>query len=152
VLPTQRGYRGRDDALVLHLDRLGAGAPQRVEDGLDVLLVHDEVIRRCIAGKAAVGVALRVVERDGQTRPVHGLQPGVAGQLGGPPLHRCQRRVGGPAVRRVDGVGQPIPFGGQALHRGPFAAHQIDQPRCIATPDLATAGHPVGSPEQQPGQ
>jgi hypothetical protein len=55
-------------------------------------------------------------------------------------------------MRRVDGVGQSIPFGIQPVDVELLLADQVHQPRRVTAPDLAATGHPVRSAEQQPGQ
>ena len=60
---------GGDDPLAGDRDRLGATGPQRVDDGLDVLLVHDE----------GVGVVARVALLDLRGRVTqHDLHAGAA--------------------------------------------------------------------------
>ena len=65
MLPTQRTALVDDGALVHDLHGLGAGRPQRVDDTLHVLLVHDEVVGACALGQQPVGGARRV----GQASP-----------------------------------------------------------------------------------
>ena len=87
-----------------HRGAEGARAPQRVQDRLDVLLVHDQVVRRGIAREATLGVALRVVEGDHQAWSSHRVEPRVNGQDVGPCGDRGQRgsRGGGAPVVRVE--------------------------------------------------
>ena len=145
--------RGGDDPLVLHLDRFGAGTPQRVEHGLDVLLVHHQVVGGGVAREAAVGVALRVVERHDQARAVHRVQAGVERPARPTGLHRRQGGVGrtSPCVESILAASASR-SAVEPVHRRLRLPDQVDQPRCVTAPDLAAAGHPVGGGQQQSGQ
>jgi hypothetical protein len=138
-VPDAADDRGRDDALILHLDRLGAGTPHRIENPVDVLLVHDQVVWRGVAREPSVGVALRVVEDHHQTRAMDRIHVGLSGQLRRPPLHRLQCGVRRAAVEGVDLLGQGFPLGVQVAHRRARLAHQVDQAGSVAATDLGTA-------------
>ena len=73
---------GGDDPLVLDHHRLGARGPQRVDDRLHVLLVHDDVVRG-EAVRQGVGGALGVVERDLERGATDLGRRGGRGQLVG---------------------------------------------------------------------
>src|SRR5674476_816543 len=73
---------GRDDALVLQHHRLGTPCPQRVDHGLDVLLVHDDVIGGVPRGQAC-GRALGVVQTDRKGWTGHALGADARRQPGG---------------------------------------------------------------------
>ncbi len=109
------GRRGGDQPLVLHLDRFSAGAPHRVEDGLDVLLVHDQVVGGGVAREAPIGVALRVGQRHRQARPVHRDGAGVFAELSRPFEHRCQRTTDRTPVGVVDTGGQRVSLRAETL-------------------------------------
>ncbi len=65
MLPTQRTALVAISRLVHDLDPVGPPAPQRVDHGLDVLLVHDEVVGTQTAGTGVARAARRrVVEGD----------------------------------------------------------------------------------------
>lgn len=145
-------YRHRDDALVLHLDRLSTGIPQRVEDSLDVLLMHNQIVRGRVARKPAVGVALRVLQGNHQARPMDRIHSRHTGQLGGPPLHGRQRGIDRSAVHRVDSGGQRFAFGGETVHRCLRPTDKVDQSRRIAAADLGAARYPMRGGQQQPRQ
>ena len=63
-------------------DRGRAAAPQRVDDGLDVLLVHDQLGDLDVVGDCLVqDVVRRVAERDRQAWPAARLEAGRVLQL-----------------------------------------------------------------------
>ena len=109
----------------------------------------DEVVGRGVAGEAALRVTLGVVERHDQTGPAHRVKAGVDGQLVRSVGDRDQRRIGarGAAVVVIDRRHQRVALGGQPVHRLLGLTHQVYQPRCVATPDLAAARNTVRSCE-----
>ena len=148
-------WRGRgDDPLILHLDAFGASAPQRVQDGLDVLLMHDQVVRGRVSGEAAVGVALGVGQRDDETGAADRVQAGVGGQDSVAVLN-C--RQGGVGARRTAVVGvdlgdEGVALCGEPVHRLLGFADEVDQPGCVAAPDLVAARDAVSGRQKQSGQ
>ncbi len=91
---------GRDDPLVHELHRLRAAGPQRVDHGLHVLLVHDDVVHRGALRQHPVGGTRRVVE--GHRHAGAGDRRGASGQLepAGPALRRGHPPVGRPRPGR----------------------------------------------------
>ena len=87
MLPTPH-RAGRDDPLVHQHHRLGSTRPEGVDDRLDILLVHDDVVDTDPLGQLVAG-DLGVVELDDDGRPLDRLGPGfhrqglrLLGQLG----------------------------------------------------------------------
>ena len=58
-------------------------------------------------------------------------------------LHGGQGAVGGPAVGVVDGRGEFVALGAEAVHRPLGLAHQVHQAGSVAAADLVAAGHAV---------
>src|SRR6266545_2828476 len=94
-------YRaGGDDPYPHDRHRLAATGPQRVDDGLDVLLVDHDILGPGAGRQAAVGTPWGVVEPHGQPWTVHRHQPGGtlsgfgAGALVGDPSVRARQVVG----------------------------------------------------------
>ncbi len=112
VFPDTTSYRHRDDALVC-IWIFNAGIPQRVEDSLGILLMHNQIVGDASRGNHWRRVASCRVT----TRPVaHGpVLSRHTGQLGGPYTLTANAGIDRSAVHRVDSGGQRFAFGGETV-------------------------------------
>jgi hypothetical protein len=100
--------------LTLDRHRLGAAGPQGVRDGLDVLLVHEQLADRGQVGPRRRQLLLRgVVQGDGHPRAVHRGQPGR-------PLEAAHLGPVGLAADGAEVAGQPVHLPGQVGGPGPL--------------------------------
>ncbi len=117
---------GGDQPLSLDRDRARAASPHRVDDRLDVLLVHHQQVE--VAGAVVDDVLRRVGQGDGDARAGDGVEPGRRPQPLGLAL-----QPGDPFV--VDRVGQALDLGVErgdlVLEPGQLVALGRDQGRQV---------------------
>ena len=153
MLPTQRTALVAMTRWSMICIGLGAAGPQRVDDALDVLLVHDEVVGAGALGQDPVGGAGRVVERHRHARP------GDRGRAGGElEAARPALRGGDPPVGRAGVLRWPGPPRRAAARPARVSVSacccsaRIRSPRSPRVPpELSAAGGAGAGDEQHPG-